>query len=114
MLSRAIRSFSSVQRVNYKPSVFAVRSYSSDAHRLSEKEVSERVIDVISKYDKCAGKAVAPTSTFKELDLDSLDSADILVAVEEEFSIEIPDEEADRINSVKETISYIRKTPTAK
>eukprot|EP01132_Coremiostelium_polycephalum_P007848 gene7848-9662_t len=87
--------------------------YGSDA-RLSEKEISDRVVDIVSKYDKVQGLNVTPNSTFKELGLDSLDSADILVAVEEEFGIEIPDEDADRISSCLETISYIRKNPTAK
>ncbi|EAL61463.1 acyl carrier protein [Dictyostelium discoideum AX4] len=87
-----------------------VRNYGS----ISEKEITDRVIGVVSQYDKVSGKTVTPTTTFKELGLDSLDSADILVAVEEEFGIEIPDEEADKITSCAETISYLRKTPTAK
>eukprot|EP01133_Synstelium_polycarpum_P014507 gene14507-17124_t len=123
MLSRVFKTVAqrSATTMYNRPSMFvagannfgALRSFSSD-HRLTEKEVTERVLDVISKYDKCSGKSVAATSTFSELGLDSLDSADILVAVEEEFGIEIPDEEADRINSCLDTISYIRKTPTAK
>ncbi|KAF2075442.1 hypothetical protein CYY_003271 [Polysphondylium violaceum] len=92
---------------------YGVRYFGGDA-RLGEKEITERVVDVVSKYDKVAGKSVSPNSTFKELGLDSLDSADILVAVEEEFGIEIPDEEADKITSCLQTIDYIKKTPTAK
>ncbi|EFA86330.1 acyl carrier protein [Heterostelium album PN500] len=114
MLSRSFKSLVQIQRpVLMAGQSSMIRSFSSD-HRLSEKEVTDRILEVISKYDKCAGKSVSPSDTFKELELDSLDSADILVAVEEEFGIEIPDEEVDRITSVKDTISYIRKTPTAK
>ncbi|EGG14606.1 acyl carrier protein [Cavenderia fasciculata] len=116
MFSRAIRS----AFTSYTPSMMARTSaqttfrYYSAGGALSEGEVSERVLDVVSKYDKCVGKKVTPASTFSELGLDSLDSADVLVAIEEEFNIEIPDDEADKINSCKETISYIRRTPTAK
>jgi hypothetical protein len=43
--------------------------------------------------------------------LDSLDAVEVVMAVEEEFSIEIPDAEADNITTVQEAIDYISKTP---
>jgi hypothetical protein len=45
------------------------------------------------------------------LGLDSLDAVEVVMAVEEEFSIEIPDAEADNITTVQEAIDYISKTP---
>jgi NADH dehydrogenase (ubiquinone) 1 alpha/beta subcomplex 1 len=58
---------------------------------------------------------VQPTSTFQaELGLDSLDTVEVVMAFEEEFSIEIPDSEADKILSVADAIEYVAAHPQAK
>lgn len=49
-----------------------------------------------------------------DLGLDSLDSVELVMALEEEFAIEIPDQEADKITSVAEAVSYISANPMAK
>jgi len=48
-------------------------------------------------------------TTFKDLDADSLDRVQILVALEEEFEIEIPDEEIIGITNMKMFVEYIRQ-----
>ena len=56
-----------------------------------------------------------PTSSFQsELGLDSLDTVEVVMAFEEEFSIEIPDSEADKILSVSDAIDYLAANPAAK
>jgi NADH dehydrogenase (ubiquinone) 1 alpha/beta subcomplex 1, acyl-carrier protein len=58
---------------------------------------------------------VTPTSTFQgDLGLDSLDTVEVVMALEEEFSIEIPDSESDKILSVEQAISYIASNPHSK
>ena len=58
---------------------------------------------------------VKPTSAFQsELGLDSLDTVEVVMAFEEEFSIEIPDSEADKILSVSDAIEYLSSHPAAK
>lgn len=58
---------------------------------------------------------VSPSAKFKEdLDLDSLDAVEVVMAIEEEFSIEIPDSEADKILSIPDAIAYIVSHPMAK
>ena len=60
-------------------------------------------------------KQVKPTSSFQgELGLDSLDTVEVVMAFEEEFSIEIPDIEADKILSVSDAIEYLAAHPQAK
>jgi len=60
-------------------------------------------------------KTITATSRFKEdLDLDSLDAVEVVMAIEEEFCIEIPDSEADKILSIADAVQYIASHPMAK
>lgn len=58
---------------------------------------------------------VTDTASFeKDLGLDSLDTVELVMAIEEEFAIEIPDSEADKILSVPDAVAYIAANPQAK
>jgi NADH dehydrogenase (ubiquinone) 1 alpha/beta subcomplex 1 len=58
---------------------------------------------------------VSPTAHFeKDLGLDSLDVVELVMAVEEEFSVEIPDGDADKILTMEDAINYIASHPQAK
>ncbi len=58
---------------------------------------------------------VTPSAKFKDdLDLDSLDAVEVVMALEEEFCIEIPDSEADKILSIPDAVAYISSHPMAK
>ena len=58
---------------------------------------------------------MSPSAHFqKDLGLDSLDTVEVVMAFEEEFAIEIPDSEADKILSTDDAISYIAGHPHAK
>jgi len=58
---------------------------------------------------------VTATAAFQgDLGLDSLDAVELVMALEEEFGIEIPDAEADRILSTGEAIAYLTAHPQAK
>ncbi len=96
------------------PPIFTQRRFYAQ-HALSENEIKERVLNVIKGFDKVDPKKVTPTSSFStELGLDSLDAVEIVMAIEEEFSIEIPDADADKIKSTEDAIEYIKKIPQAK
>ena len=49
------------------------------------------------------------TDLLKELEADSLDAAEILVAIEEEYDIEIPEEEADKFQKVADIVNYVEE-----
>ncbi|KAI0094755.1 acyl carrier protein [Irpex rosettiformis] len=81
---------------------------------LSKEQVTSRVLDVLKGFEKVDQTKLTPSATFAEdLGLDSLDTVEVVMAVEEEFSIEIPDAEADEIKTVQQAIDYIQKTPDA-
>lgn len=92
--------------------VSPIRFYSSS---LNKDEISSRVIDVVKSFDKTTASASITNDTHfaKDLGLDSLDTVELLVAIEEEFDIEIPDKVADEIKSVGEAVKYIESNPEA-
>lgn len=62
----------------------------------------------------CDGLQVTPDVHFQnDLGLDSLDNVEIVMALEEEFKLEIPDKEADKIDSCTIAIEYIAAHPMA-
>ena len=78
-------------------------------------EVQERILTVIKNFDKVDPAKVQSTSKFgDDLGLDSLDAVEVVMAIEDEFAIEIPDAEADRIGSVGEAVEYVAAHPMAK
>ncbi|XP_006454408.1 ACP acyl carrier protein/NADH-ubiquinone oxidoreductase NDUFAB1/SDAP subunit [Agaricus bisporus var. bisporus H97] len=96
------------------PSLYAPRARYSAAAGLSRDSIQSRVLDVLKGFEKVDQAKLSPTSSFSDdLGLDSLDAVEVVMAVEEEFSIEIPDAEADAIQTVKQAIDYIEKTPEA-
>ncbi len=70
-------------------------------------DLTQRVISVIAKTQRIPAEKISPDSTFEELGLDSLDSVNILFALEEEFNVSIPDEAAREIRSVRQIIDGI-------
>ncbi len=73
------------------------------------KDLAQRVISVIATTQRIPPEKISPDSTFEELGLDSLDAVNILFALEEEFKINIPDEQAREIRGVRGMIDGIEK-----
>ena len=75
---------------------------------MSEKSIEEKVKDIIVEQLGVTPEQVTPTASFiEDLGADSLDTVELVMAFEEQFGIEIPDEEAEKITRVKEAIQYI-------
>ena len=72
-------------------------------------ELNARVIAVIARMQKIPVDSVTLDKTFQELNIDSLDGINIMFEVENEFGIEIPDEEAKQIRSVRQMAEGIEK-----
>jgi acyl carrier protein len=72
-------------------------------------DLTARVMDVIAKTQHIPRESITIDKTFKELKFDSLDGMNILFAVESEFDISIPDDQAAEIKSVREMVEGIEK-----
>ena len=73
------------------------------------KTIEERVKDVIVAQLGVDAAEVKPESSFiDDLGADSLDTVELVMALEEEFGVEIPDEDAEKVRTVGDTISYIK------
>ena len=78
-------------------------------------EVTERIVQVVKNFDKVDEDKVTPESRFaQDLGLDSLDAVEVVMAIEDEFAVEIPDAEADKIASIGDAVEYITAHPMAK
>jgi NADH dehydrogenase (ubiquinone) 1 alpha/beta subcomplex 1 len=126
-----------IQSATSAPSYFQTRGYAASSG-LSHQEIQNRIIEVLKSFEKVdpakvrrkecvfltdswlstntahhiSSLQVSNSSSFtSDLGLDSLDAVEVVMAVEEEFSIEIPDAEADNITTVQQAIDYISKTP---
>ena len=72
--------------------------------------VEERVKKIIAEQLGVEEEEVTPEASFVEdLGADSLDTVELVMALEEEFSIEIPDEDAEKILTVGKALDYIKE-----
>jgi acyl carrier protein len=70
--------------------------------------VEEKVKSIIAEQLGVKAEEVTPEASFvDDLGADSLDTVELVMAFEEEFGIEIPDEDAEKITTVGEAIKYI-------
>jgi len=73
-----------------------------------EKTVEQRVIDIIVEQLKVSPEEVTLEASFiEDLGADSLDLVELIMAMEEEFGLEISDEDAEKIQTVQDAVNYI-------
>jgi acyl carrier protein len=77
-------------------------------------ELIARVTGVIAKTQHIPPETVTIDSTFEELKIDSLDGINILFALESEFDVDIPDDAARQIRSIRQMVEGIEKLLEAK
>ncbi|MCV3212582.1 acyl carrier protein [Plectonema radiosum NIES-515] len=82
---------------------------------MSEAEIFEKVKKiVVEQLSVAEADTVKPQSNFaNDLGADSLDTVELVMALEEEFDIEIPDEAAEKITTVEEAVKYINNKVAA-
>ena len=72
-------------------------------------ELIDRVAGVIARSQKIPVESVTIDKTFEELKIDSLDGINLLFAFESEFDIEISDEDAAKLRSVRDAVEGVEK-----
>jgi acyl carrier protein len=71
--------------------------------------LEERVAEIIVEQLGCTKDEVVPEASFiDDLGADSLDIVELVMAMEEAFGVEIPDEDAERIQTIGDAVSYLR------
>ena len=77
---------------------------------MSQADIFAKVKAIVVEQLSVEAEKVTPESNFSnDLGADSLDTVELVMALEEEFEIEIPDEAAEKITTVQETVEYIKK-----
>lgn len=75
---------------------------------MSKEEIFNKIKDLIAEnFDVDEDKITESTSFTDDLDADSIDLVEFILQLEDEFGSEIPDEEAEKIKTVGDAVSYI-------
>ena len=78
-------------------------------------EVQEKIKSIIAEQLGVKPEEVTPQASFiEDLGADSLDTVELVMALEEEFGIEIPDEDAEKMSTVVDAIKYIEEKSASK
>jgi acyl carrier protein len=77
---------------------------------MSDKPIDQRVKDIVVEQLGVKPDQVTPQAKFiEDLGADSLDTVELVMALEEEFGIEVPDEQAEKLQSVGDVIKYVEE-----
>ncbi len=74
-------------------------------------DVEERVKKIVAEQLGVKDEVQKEASFVDDLGADSLDTVELVMALEEEFECEIPDEEAEKITTVQQAIDYVKNHP---
>lgn len=75
---------------------------------MAEKTIEQRIKDIIIEQLGVTADQVTPGAKFiEDLGADSLDTVELVMALEEEFGLEIPDDEAEKLQSVGDVIKHV-------
>jgi acyl carrier protein len=72
-------------------------------------DIETRLKKIVAKnLDVCESRITPDSSYIDDLGADSLDQVELIMALEEEFEVEIPDESAEKVKTISDTIKYIK------
>ncbi len=77
---------------------------------MSDKPLEEKVKDIIVEQLGVNAEQVTPEAKFiEDLGADSLDTVELVMAFEEEFGVEVPDEDAEKLQTVGTVVEYLKE-----
>jgi acyl carrier protein len=81
---------------------------------LDREEILNKIQEITADRLGVDESDVTPDASFREdLEADSLDLVELIMELEEQFGMEIPDEEAEKITTVEEAVDYVQEHQTA-
>ena len=81
---------------------------------MTREEVFEKIREISADRLGIDESEITPESSFREdLEADSLDLVQLIMELEEQFGMEIPDEEAEKITTVEEAVDYVMENQPA-
>lgn len=76
---------------------------------MSDEQIRQRVIDIVCEHLAVNKDQVTDNTSFiEDIGADSLDIVELVMELEEEFDIQIPDDQAEKIKTVGEAVEYIK------
>ena len=76
---------------------------------MTEEEIFNKIKDMIAdNFDVDKDKITEDTNFMNDLDADSIDLVEFILQLEDEFGAEIPDDEAEKIKTIGDAVSYIK------
>ena len=76
---------------------------------MSSPDLTSRILQIIAKNQKKDIASVTIDSSFEELGIDSMDAVNIVFEIENEFQVQVPDEEMRNIRSVRDIVEGVKK-----
>jgi acyl carrier protein len=76
---------------------------------MSDKDLEQKLLDLVSEEFDKTPEEIQSAENWKNLDLTSLDSMELIFILEDEFKIEIPDEEYPNLYNFKQLVNYIKE-----
>ncbi len=74
------------------------------------KKIEERVIEIVCEQMGASRDKISPETSFiQDLGADSLDTVELVMEFEDEFDLNIPDEDAEKIQTVGDAVKYIKE-----
>ena len=81
---------------------------------MTTQEIEAKVKDIVVQQLGVTAEQVTPEASFiDDLGADSLDTVEVVMAFEEAFGVEVPDEDAEKLRTVGDVIKYIEERQTA-
>lgn len=76
---------------------------------MNNTELEKKLLDIVSEEFDKTPEEIQSAENWKDLDLTSLDSMELIFILEDEFKIEIPDEEYPNLYNFKQLVNYIKE-----